>query len=131
MSDSVVVFNLHLAWVWILLGFISGAIMGSFFHRENWLGGYGSLPRRMYRLGHISFFGLSIINLMFFVTARELALGGTEIVWASRGFAAGAITMPVCCALMAHMPRARLLFAVPVVSLLGACVLTLVALARA
>ena len=68
---------------------------------------------------------------MFFVTARELALGGTEIVWASRGFAAGAITMPVCCALMAHVPRARLLFAVPVVSLLGACLLTLVALARA
>jgi hypothetical protein len=131
MSESIAVFNLQLAWVWILLGFISGAIMGSFFHRENWLGGYGSLPRRMYRLGHISFFGLSIINLMFFVTARELALTGTEIVWASRGFAAGAITMPVCCALMAHMPRARLLFAVPVVSLLGACVLTLVALARA
>ena len=131
MSDSVAIFNLQLAWVWILLGFISGAIMGSFFHRENWLGGYGSLPRRMYRLGHISFFGLSIINLMFFVTARELALGGAAIVWASRGFAAGAITMPICCGLMAHMPRARLFFAVPVVSLLGACLLTLVALAHA
>jgi hypothetical protein len=131
MSDAVVVFNLQLAWVWILLGFVSGAVMGSFFHQENWLGGYGSLPRRMYRLGHISFFGLSIINLMFFVTARELALGGTAIVWASRGFAAGAITMPICCGLMARTPRARLVFAVPVVSLLGACVLTLVALARA
>ena len=130
-AGNSVVFNLQLAWIWVLLGFISGAVMGGFFHRENWLGGYGSLPRRMYRLGHISFFGLSIINLMFFVTARELALAGTEIEWASRGFAAGAITMPICCALMAHMPRARLLFAVPVVSLLGACVLTLVALARA
>jgi len=131
MSDPVALFNLRLAWVWILLGFVSGAVMGGFFHRESWLGGYGSLPRRMYRLGHISFFGLSIINLMFFVTARELALGGAQIVWASRGFAAGAITMPICCALMAHMPRARLLFAVPVISLLGACVLTLIALARA
>jgi hypothetical protein len=131
MSDSLAVFNLQLAWIWILLGFISGAIMGSFFHRETWLGGYGSLPRRMYRLGHISFFGLSIINLMFFVTVRELGLGGAAIVWASRGFVAGAITMPMCCGLMAHIPRARLLFAVPVVSLLGACVLTLVALAAA
>lgn len=131
MSDSVALFNLQLAWVWVLLGFISGAMMGSFFHRENWLGGYGSLPRRMYRLGHISFFGLSIINLMFFVTVRELSLGGTDIGWASRGFVAGAITMPICCALMAHIPRARPLFVVPVVSLLGACVLTLVALARA
>jgi hypothetical protein len=131
MSNSIASFNLQLAWIWILLGFISGAIMGSFFHRETWLGGYGSLPRRMYRLGHISFFGLSIINLMFFVTVRELGLGGAAIVWASRGFVAGAITMPVCCGLMAHIPRARLLFAVPVVSLLGACVLTLVALATA
>jgi hypothetical protein len=131
MSNSIATFNLQLAWIWILLGFISGAIMGSFFHRETWLGGYGSLPRRMYRLGHISFFGLSIINLMFFVTVRELGLGGAAIVWASRGFVAGAITMPVCCGLMAHIPGARLLFAVPVVSLLGACVLTLVALAAA
>ena len=50
--------NLFLGWLWILLGFVSGMALGMFFHRENWLGGYGSFKRRMYRLGHISFFGL-------------------------------------------------------------------------
>ncbi len=34
--------NLFLAWLWILLGFVSGMVLGLFFHRENWLGGYGS-----------------------------------------------------------------------------------------
>ena len=43
--------NLLLAWLWICLGFLSGMLLGLFFHRENWLGGYGSLKRRMYRLG--------------------------------------------------------------------------------
>jgi len=115
--------NLLLAWVWILLGFVSGAILGSFFHQEGWLGGYGSFKRRMFRLGHISFFGLSIINLLFVFTVRSTALTGESMAWASRGFVLGALTMPVCCVLMALVPRARLLFAVPVVSLLAASVL--------
>jgi hypothetical protein len=57
--------NLTLAWLWILLGFVSGMVLGLFFHRENWLGGYGSFQRRMYRLGHISFFGLGAVNALF------------------------------------------------------------------
>ena len=130
MLDSIAVFNLQIAWIWMLLGFVSGAILGSFFHHEGWLGGYSSFRRRMYRLGHISFFGLSIMNLMFFVTVREAGLTGPLVAWASPGFAVGALTMPVCCALMAHFPRTRLLFAVPVISLIGACVLTIVALAQ-
>ena len=42
--------NLFLAWLWILLGFVTGMVLGLFFHHENWLGGYGSFKRRMYRL---------------------------------------------------------------------------------
>jgi hypothetical protein len=40
-------------------------------------------------------------------------------------FIAGAIAMPTCCVLMAHLPRARLLFAVPVISLIAGGTLTL------
>ena len=116
--------NLFIAWAWILMGFVSGAVLGSFFHREDWLGGYGSFRRRMYRLGHISFFGLSIVNLMFYLTARAEELSGPLAVWASCGFVLGALTMPLCCALMAHFPRTRLLFSVPVVSLITASALT-------
>ena len=129
MSDSAVASNLFIAWIWMLLGFVSGAILGSFFHRDGWLGGYASFRRRMYRLGHISFFGLALMNLMFYVTVREAALAGPLITWASRGFLLGALTMPVCCALMAHVPGTRLLFAVPVISLISASTLTIAALA--
>ena len=31
-------FNLILAWLWILLGFAAGMVLGMFFHGENWLG---------------------------------------------------------------------------------------------
>ncbi|HMF37455.1 MAG TPA: hypothetical protein VKF17_12475, partial [Isosphaeraceae bacterium] len=57
--------NLTVAWLAILLGLISGTLLGLFFHREDWLGGYGSWRRRMLRLGHISFFGTGLLNLSF------------------------------------------------------------------
>ena len=65
--------NLLLAWLLILLGFVSGMVLGLFFHRENWLGGYASFKRRMYRLGHISFFGLGAVNLLFYFTAKSFS----------------------------------------------------------
>ena len=34
--------NLWAAWTGILLGVLSGAAYGLFFHRANWLDGYGS-----------------------------------------------------------------------------------------
>src|SRR5208282_5178418 len=117
--------NLILAWLWILLGFTSGMVLGMFFHGENWLGGYGSFKRRMYRLGHISFFGLGTVNLLFCLTVRNFSLGGALIHFASLAFIVGAIAMPVCCLVMAHFPKARMLFAVPVTSLLTGGLLTL------
>ena len=121
--------NLFLGWLWILLGFVTGMVLGLFFHGENWLGGYGSFKRRMYRLGHISFFGLGAVNVLFCLTTQDLSLTGPAVGIASWAFIAGAITMPVCCAVMAHFPKAHLLFAVPVISLIlgGALTLALVA----
>ena len=117
--------NLVLAWIGILLGFISGSVLGLKFHREDWLGGYGSLKRRLYRLGHISFFGLAMVNLMFFFTAQKLLAPGLPASLASWGFVVGAVTMPVCCFVMAHNARLQPLFAIPVSSLLVGGILTL------
>jgi hypothetical protein len=117
--------NLILAWVWILLGFISGMALGMFFHGENWLGGYASFKRRMYRLGHISFFGLGAVNLLFCLTVQNFSLAGPLIHFASLAFIVGAIAMPVCCVVMAHFPKARMIFAVPVVSLIAGGILIL------
>ena len=120
--------NLIAAWLGILLGFASGLVLGLFFHRENWLGGYTSLKRRLYRLAHISFFGLGAVNLLFYFTALRLSAASPVIVIASWGFLVGAISMPICCLLMAHFPRTQPLFAVPVLSLLLGGALTVGAL---
>jgi hypothetical protein len=122
--------NLILAWLWILLGFVTGMVLGLFFHGENWLGGYGSFKRRMYRLGHISFFGLGAVNLLFCLTAQIFSPAGQLVSVASWAFIVGALTMPVCCVLMAHYPKAHLIFAVPVLSLLTGGILTLMEVAK-
>lgn len=117
--------NLALAWIWMLLGFASGFVLGLFFHREDWLGGYGSFQRRLYRLAHIAFFGTGFINFMFWLTAPRLGAGGTALGLASWAFIIGAITMPLCCVLMAQSRKFRLLFGVPVFSLITGAAATL------
>jgi hypothetical protein len=121
--------NLIAAWLGILLGFLSGMVLGMFFHDEKWLGGYASLKRRMYRLGHISFFGLGAANLAFYFTAPLVSPANPLLTLAGTAFIVGAITMPICCVIMAHVPKAQLIFSVPVVSLLLGGILTLVSLA--
>jgi drug/metabolite transporter (DMT)-like permease len=117
--------NLVLAWAGILLGFLSGLALGLFFHREDWLGGYTSFRRRLYRLAHISFFGLAAVNLLFYFTARTITASAATLSFASWAFIVGAISMPACCILVAHRPRSRVLFALPVISLVAGGTLTL------
>lgn len=126
MKLETVQFNLVLAWLWILLGFVSGMGLGLFFHDEHWLGGYASLKRRMYRLAHISFFGLGTVNLFFWATLKLHPAAGTLVNLASGTFILGAVTMPLCCLVMAHFPKLRLFFAVPVLSLIAGGALTLI-----
>ena len=117
--------NLLLAWLWILLGFASGFALGTNFHREDWLGGYGSFKRRLYRLAHISFFGLGVLNLMFYLTARQCFSPTLAVKLASGGFLLGGVSMPICCVIMAHRSSWRALFLIPVGSLIAAGLLTL------
>jgi hypothetical protein len=117
--------NLVMAWVWILMGFVSGSVLGLFFAREDWLGGYASFKRRLYRLAHISFFGLGLANLAFYLTAQSLGSQGPGLEAAAWLFVVGACTMPICCVIMAHFPKALLLFGVPVLSLVAGGVMML------
>lgn len=116
--------NLAFAWLWILAGFLSGMAMGLFFHRENWLGGYSSVPRRMLRLGHISFFGLGGVNLMFYLTVQSAGLQGPLVEYAALALILGGVAMPICCALMARSVCFQFLFGIPVISLIAGAVLT-------
>jgi hypothetical protein len=111
--------NLWAAWIGILLGLATGMLQGLCFHRDNWLGGYGSWPRRLMRLGHISFFGIAFLNLAY---ANSVLLLGpaSHVPLASGLLLAGAVLMPIVCYLAAWRKPLRHLFAVPVLSLLGA-----------
>jgi hypothetical protein len=122
--------NMLLAWVWILLGFIVGMVQGLFFHNEHWLGGYTSFRRRMYRLGHVAFFALGAVNLLFALTRNLVLPSGTLPTVASKAFLIGALTMPICCFLLPHYPRARALFAVPILNLITGAVLVLIDLSN-
>ena len=117
--------NLILAWLWIVLGFAVGFFLGLNFHKERWLGGYAGFRRRLYRLAHISFFGLAGVNFLFYLTARSFTHASIPVTVASWGFVLGAVTMPICCFVLAHRPRLRALFLIPVVSLITGGTLTL------
>ncbi|MFH1699018.1 MAG: hypothetical protein ABIE07_00390 [Candidatus Zixiibacteriota bacterium] len=108
--------NLYAGWIGILLGFVAGAVTGMFFYKEDWLGGYSSWPRRMIRLGHIAFFGIGFINLVYGLTLNALNLPGYPIT--SIMLIVGAVSMPVVCYLSAYKMIFRHLFFIPVVSLI-------------
>lgn len=113
--------NLYAAWTGMLLGGVSGAIQGLFFHKEEWLGGYGSWTRRMTRLGHISFFGLAFINIAFAGTAKIMGIE-EEVSIPSALFITGAIGMPLICYLSAFKKGIRQLFFIPVLTIIGGIV---------
>ena len=114
--------NLLAGWIGILCGLLSGAIHGLWFHRVDWLGGYATWPRRLTRLGHISFFGLGFINLAFAWSLPAARLNAVTDC-AAWSLVVGAVTMPVCCYLAAFCPQWRHAFVVPVISLVAGVVL--------
>ena len=127
--------EVHLAatWIGVLAGMLAGAALGLFFHGEGWLGGYGSWRRRLLRLGHVSLFGIALLNLAFALPARAggwaaappPGSGAASALWV-----AGAVLMPTVCALAAWRKPLRHLFVLPVGSLVGAATLTLLAVLR-
>ena len=118
-------YNMYAAWGGIVTGCLSGAVIGLFFHQKDWLGGYAARSRRMVRLGHISFFGLAIINTIFALSVSSFALFPATPL-ASLLLICGAVTMPAICFLTAWKPFFRHLFFIPVLSLLVGIVYSLI-----
>jgi hypothetical protein len=117
--------QLVIAWVAILVGLLSGTVIGLSFHKESWLGGYDSWRRRLVRLGHISFLGTGLLNLAFVETVG--AVGLRRGPWLpSALFILGTVSMPAVCFLAAWRKPLRHLFFIPVLSLIGGAAATLV-----
>ena len=111
-------------WSGMLGGVASGAVLGLFFHKENWLGGYSSWKRRLIRLGHIAFWGIGFLNLSFGLTAKAFGLD-MENSAASILLIIGAIAMPLTCYLSAWKPFFRNFFFIPALSVTFAILLFL------
>ena len=112
--------NWYFGWISILLAFVTGAIIGLYFYREDFLGGYTSFRRRILRLGHIAQAALGLMN----VVAGNSQLSGV-IAFSTLGqwsLVAGGISMPAVCFLSAWKPASRHLFFIPVTCLIVAAV---------
>lgn len=111
--------NILAAWLGIGAGILSGIVLGLRFHRDQWLGGYAAWPRRLLRLGHISFFGLAALNLAYALTVEPL--NWADYHWLpSLSLIVAAASMPAVCFASAFIRPARHLFAFPVgAALLG------------
>jgi hypothetical protein len=116
--------NWYFGWGLILTAFLTGGILGLFFHREDFLGGYASFRRRILRLGHIALAALGMINILYSLSpmASESSLR-TQV--AGFGFLIGGVTMPAVCFLTAWRVGFRHWFIVPVSALVIAVIQTL------
>jgi len=117
--------NFYAAWIGILLGFVAGAILGLFFHDEQWMGGYSSWRRRMARLGHISFFGIAFINLIYALSVSVFNINIASQ-YPSYLFLVGAVALPLVCFLSAYKKPFRHLFFIPVLCLVIGTIIFLV-----
>ncbi|MFO0935458.1 MAG: hypothetical protein U0798_02955 [Gemmataceae bacterium] len=113
--------NWYFGWGLILSAFITGAIIGLFFHREGFLGGYSSFPRRILRLGHIAQAALGMMNVLYALSPLA-AEPAWRVQLASVGFMIGGVSMPAVCFLSAWKPGFRHLFFIPVTSLIVAVI---------
>ena len=124
--------SLHLlvGWLAMLLGVLTGAGLGLFFHIDEWAGGYSSYRRRMLRLAHIAFFGLGFMNIFFGLTVERIALPPINVQIASAGMILGLFAMPLVCYLSAWRKPLRVLFPVPVLVITGAIIAVLLGWGR-
>ncbi len=123
--------NLAFGWIWITAGFLSGAMLGMGFHKENFMGGYGSWKRRLARLGHIAFFGTGFLNVMVGLSGLMLSesqMSGGMWYAMSWSFVIGALAMPICCFIAAKWIKVKSIFVLPVIALTaGGVMMSLIA----
>lgn len=110
-------------WCWVGLGLTTGTLIGIFFHKNEFLGGYDSWERCMLRLGHIAFFGTAFLNFAYLATCTIQSLPLDPITTSL--CIAGTAAMPAVCFLSAWIKSFRHHFFIPVTSLPGGVLLIL------
>ncbi|MBI3934703.1 MAG: hypothetical protein HY316_08405 [Acidobacteria bacterium] len=118
-------FNELFGWGAALGSLAMGIYMGQKFQREDWLGGYGSFPRRMVRLAHVALAAIGMLNIQFSQSLPRLHLSGAMLTTASFTLIAAAVLMPACCLWMAWRRSHFEIFAAPVICLATGIILTI------
>jgi hypothetical protein len=116
--------NWYFGWSLILTAFLTGALLGIFFQREDFLGGYASFQRRIVRLGHIALAALGMINVLYGLSPVA-GISSFDGRIASIGFIIGGVSMPAVCFLTGWRRGFRCWFVVPVSALIIAVIETL------
>src|SRR5438105_14598015 len=98
------------------MAFVTGAAIGLFFHRADFLGGYGAFRRRILRLGHIALAALGMLNVIYAISPWPVA-GPATATGASIGFTDGGIALPAVWFLPAWRAGVRPPFVYPAVAL--------------
>lgn len=119
-KENVIMLNWYFGWTSILTAFITGAGIGLFFYRDDFLGGYSSFRRRILRLGHIAQAALGMMNVIAGVDQLHRGIEYTQI--GQWGLVIGGITMPLVCFLSVWRPGCRHLFFIPVTALIAAAI---------
>src|SRR5262249_37629750 len=113
--------NWYAGWLLILSAFVTGALIGLHFHRDDFWGGYTSFRRRIVRLGHIAQAALGMMNVLY-----GLSPWPEESRWearaASLAFLVGGVSMPLVCFASGWRKPFRHLFFIPVAALISAVV---------
>ena len=117
-------------WGAVMASLAMGLYMGLKFQREDWLGGYGSFPRRMVRLAHIALAAIGILNIQFAYALPRLRLNPALAETASLALMAAAVLMPACCLWMAWRRSHYAIFAAPFLCLVMGVGLTMGGLIR-
>ena len=120
--------NITFGFAWICVGILLGAPMALSFLHADWLGGYGSLDRRLLRLAHVAFIMLSLLNVIYGYAWKTGSLGTFPQRAASAGLIAGAVLLPLT--LLAGIRVKRLLWFLPVPFTLVFCAMLSAAIGR-
>jgi hypothetical protein len=92
--------NRTVGWISLALGAATGLLLGLWSFDgpvsvPSWLGDYADTSRRLARLGHISLFGLGILNLLLSTELPRCALGARATRLASVAMNLGNGLMPI------------------------------------
>ena len=79
----------------ILAGLAVGAPMARAFFEPAWLGGYGSLERRLLRLAHIAFIALGAWNIVVGMALEQGVMHASSETWICSSLVFGALMMPL------------------------------------